>query len=158
MSARPVLLAYDGSQDARHAISVAGSLLSGSAVVLHVWTMPHPPSASGLAVGMPGLPTLEESEEAEMRVRRHAHHVVDEGVAHANRAGFTATPELAAGDGGVSAVWHAIASVADDRDARVIVLGHRGLSRVRSVLLGSVSHAVVQHTSRPVLVIPVEQR
>lgn len=35
-----------------------------------------------------------------------------------------------------------------------IVIGTRGLTGVKSLLLGSVSHAVVQHADRAVLVVP----
>lgn len=38
--------------------------------------------------------------------------------------------------------------------ARPIVLGARGLGRVESMLLGSVSIAVIFHSKRPVLVVP----
>lgn len=36
----------------------------------------------------------------------------------------------------------------------MIVLGTRGLGGVKSFLLGSVSHAVVQHADRPLLIVP----
>ncbi len=39
-------------------------------------------------------------------------------------------------------------------DAEAIVLGSRGLTGVKSLLLGSVTHAVLQHADRPVLVVP----
>jgi nucleotide-binding universal stress UspA family protein len=48
---------------------------------------------------------------------------------------------------------HAIADVARTRDADEIVVGSRGLNRVRA-LLGSVSHELLQIADRPVLVIP----
>ncbi|MDQ3936027.1 MAG: universal stress protein, partial [Actinomycetota bacterium] len=51
-------------------------------------------------------------------------------------------------------VWHAIVEAADELDARVVVLGSRGLSGVRSALLGSVSYGVVHHSRRPLLVVP----
>ena len=50
--------------------------------------------------------------------------------------------------------WRAICDVAGEIDAVTIVLGARGLSRVGSLLLGSVSSAVLVHAKRPVLVVP----
>jgi nucleotide-binding universal stress UspA family protein len=43
---------------------------------------------------------------------------------------------------------------ADERDAVTIVLGSRGVSGVKSLILGSVSHGVVHHSHRPLLVVP----
>ena len=51
-------------------------------------------------------------------------------------------------------MWQAILEVADDEDGRVVVLGTRGHSRVRSLLMGSVSYGVLHHSERPVLVVP----
>jgi nucleotide-binding universal stress UspA family protein len=48
----------------------------------------------------------------------------------------------------------AILAVANDLDADTIVLGTRGLTGLRSILLGSVSHAVLQHADRSVIVVP----
>jgi nucleotide-binding universal stress UspA family protein len=36
----------------------------------------------------------------------------------------------------------------------VVVMGSRGLSGVRSMLIGSVSNAVVHHAHQPTLVVP----
>ena len=47
---------------------------------------------------------------------------------------------------GVGAVWRTILAEADDRDAAVVVLGSRGLTGVRSLVLGSVSHGVANHS------------
>jgi nucleotide-binding universal stress UspA family protein len=46
-----------------------------------------------------------------------------------------------------------ITEVADEVGADVIVIGRRGRSGVGELLLGSVSHEVVLHTKRPVLVV-----
>lgn len=46
-----------------------------------------------------------------------------------------------------------IAKTADDVDADVVVVGRRGRGGVAELLLGSVSHELVLHCRRPVLVI-----
>ena len=50
-------------------------------------------------------------------------------------------------------VWKTLVETADRNDAAAIVMGSRGLTGVRSMLLGSVSSAVVHHADRPTLVI-----
>jgi hypothetical protein len=47
-----------------------------------------------------------------------------------------------------------ILAAAADLEAEVIVLGTRGRGGPQSLLLGSVSNAIVHHADRPVLVIP----
>jgi len=73
----------------------------------------------------------------------------DRGVALARMAGFEVRGSVAKGKS-----WRAICDEAEKLDAEPIVVGARGLSRVQSALLGSVSYAVVVHAHRPVLVIP----
>ena len=48
----------------------------------------------------------------------------------------------------------AILAEAEDVDASVIVIGTRGLRGLKSMVLGSVSHAVISHAGLPVLVVP----
>jgi nucleotide-binding universal stress UspA family protein len=50
-------------------------------------------------------------------------------------------------------VWKTILELADRQDAGAIVMGSRGLTGVRSMLLGSVSSAVAEHANRPTLII-----
>ena len=50
-------------------------------------------------------------------------------------------------------VWKTIVETAELHDAAIIVMGSRGLTGLRSMLLGSVSSAVVHHADRPVLVV-----
>jgi nucleotide-binding universal stress UspA family protein len=50
-------------------------------------------------------------------------------------------------------IWTAILEVASEQDVAAIVVGSRGRSDVRSMLLGSVSHGIVHHSHRPVLVV-----
>ena len=46
-----------------------------------------------------------------------------------------------------------IATVADGIDADVIVVGRRGRGGVAELVLGSVSHELVLHSKRPILLI-----
>ena len=50
-------------------------------------------------------------------------------------------------------IWAAIVEVADDEDAGMIVMGSRGLTGLRHLLLGSVSEGVVRHGRRTSLVV-----
>jgi nucleotide-binding universal stress UspA family protein len=156
----PVLLAYDGSDDAKRAIEVAGQLSGGSAVVLHVWPPAPAPSAAVIPPGMVGGPAEmvplppEELASREAEAERAGLGIVREGLQLANRTGFEATHELRPG-AGARDVWHAILEVADECDARVIVVGHRGASGIRAMLLGGVAEGVVRHARRPVLVVPL---
>lgn len=67
------------------------------------------------------------------------------------QAGFDAEP-VAVEAGGP--VWKTIVGIADQHRAATIVMGSRGLTGLRAILLGSVSSAVVHHADRPTLVIP----
>lgn len=49
---------------------------------------------------------------------------------------------------------HALVDLADERDARVIVVGTRGESPFRGALLGSTPHKLMHLSDRPVLVVP----
>ena len=85
-----------------------------------------------------------------MRLPRHGGRVADEGVRIAREAGFEAEPLAIKATG---PVWKTIVETADRHDAAAIVIGSRGLTGVRSMLLGSVSSAVVHHADRPTLVV-----
>ena len=53
---------------------------------------------------------------------------------------------------------HALVELADERDARVIVVGTRGEGPLRVALLGSTPHKLLQLSDRPVLVVPSVDR
>jgi Universal stress protein family len=110
-----ILIAYDGSDDAKAAVEATGRLMGGqAAVVLTVWD-PFAMILSHLPVSMRG------------KARAVAR---------------------------VGSVADAILNESDRIDAGAIIMGTRGLGGLGTVLLGSVSHAVVQHADRPVMVVP----
>ena len=141
---RPVLIAYDGSEAARAAIARAAELLSQRpALVLTTWQ----PVSLAVATGV--APPVDASELETAYVRR-ARDTAAEGVALAHRAGLSADALVVPEPNGC---WTAILDAADACDAAVIAMGARGLSGIRSALLGSVSTGVAHHSTRPVLIV-----
>jgi nucleotide-binding universal stress UspA family protein len=104
---------------------------------------------SGAGLGYGGA--MVDVDEIDTASERAARERADEGVERARRAGLNPQPRTAARE---VTVAHAILAVADDVSASAIVLGSRGLTGLKSLLLGSVSHAVLQHADRPVIVVP----
>ncbi|MGZ4186746.1 MAG: universal stress protein [Solirubrobacteraceae bacterium] len=149
-----ILIAYDGSADAQAAIGQAGALFRGEpATILTVWepfldVMARTGAGLGLASG------IVDSEEIDEAYERSARERAGEGVERAQRAGLNDQPRSRTRH---TTIAEAILAEADEVGARAIVLGTRGLTGIRSLLLGSVSHAVLQHADRPVIVVPSAQ-
>jgi nucleotide-binding universal stress UspA family protein len=158
----PIILAYDGSPDAKQALTRAGALLCGPALVVHVYSAPQTAAAAptlGAGLTLPIDPVFLDdpalTEELDQRARERASAVAAEGVALARAAGFDAEAQIVMGDG-VHGVWNALAALGDERQASVIVVGHRDVSWLQGALRGSVAGDLVKHISRPLLVIPAE--
>jgi len=140
-----ILICYDGSASARRAIDEAAKLLGPRrAVVLDV----GPPltgaeSVAAMSSVVPGG-AFEDLNTADALARAR------EGAERARRAGFAAEPreELAA------PTWEGIVDVAAEIEANAIVMGTRGLTGIRELLDGSLSHQVAEHSGRPVLIVP----
>jgi nucleotide-binding universal stress UspA family protein len=144
----PLLICYDGSEDAKHAIGTAGGLFGARrALVLTVW---QPTAGLGGFAWSGAMAPMVDFVELDRAATEDAGRVASEGVRLAKDAGLHA--EAAAVEA-TEAVWRTIVEVADSHDAAVIVVGSRGLTGVRSALLGSVSGAVVHHAEQPTLVI-----
>jgi len=147
-----ILICYDGSEDAKAAIEQGAELLKGeAATVLTVWqpfvqVMVHAYAGFGWAVGL----DLEQ-QAIDKAASEHAEQRAQEGAELARTAGFDAEPAARSQD---TTAVEAILMEADAVDASAILMGSRGLTRVKSMLLGSVSHGVIQRASRTVIVVP----
>jgi nucleotide-binding universal stress UspA family protein len=148
-AAGPLLLCYDGSEDAKHAIERAGDLFGGRHALVVTVRHPFAPANTVAVLGATGgMVNVVEVERASAEIDGR---VAEEGVRTAQQAGLDAEPVTIESTG---PVWQTIVGVADRHDAATIVMGSRGLTGLRSMLLGSVSNAVVHHADRPTLIIP----
>jgi nucleotide-binding universal stress UspA family protein len=144
----PLILCYDGSEDARHAIRRAGELFAGRrARVVSVWQPTAAPGGLGFAGETAGMVDLFALDRAAAKA---GDSVADEGARLAREAGLLAEPVAVQGAG---PVWKSIVELADRDNAATIVMGSHGRAGLRAMLLGSVSSAVVHHADRPTLIV-----
>ena len=136
---RSILIAWDGSRHARRALNEAidiartqGSRLTLLTVAapVHVWAGPY----------VPPVPEEELARAAE-RIAEEGEGLVPEGIPVSSRT--------AVGHPGMELLKRAEAA-----DHDLIVMGSRGRGAVRSAVLGSVSHYVLNHAKVPVLIAP----
>jgi nucleotide-binding universal stress UspA family protein len=141
---RPVVYCYDGSEHAREAIvSASQSLRPGPAYVLTVWR-----SAWATVAAVPNAILSQDTvDEVDNAAQTAANGIAGEGAALIDGAEPFVVSDM-------GSVWRCIQDFADKHDAKMIVVGARGLSTLQSTMLGSVSHGLVNHSHRPVLVMP----
>jgi nucleotide-binding universal stress UspA family protein len=147
-----ILLCYDGSADAQAAIDRVGLLMPGSdATVLVVWETILETMTRHGALGMGMIGYSGDDGAADEAIKQGALDTAADGVRRAAAAGLVAQPRIVNRSDDIAAV---ILAEAAELHADVIVLGTRGLGGVKSLMLGSVSHAVLHRADRAVLVIP----
>lgn len=140
---RPIVLATDGSASSEPAVRRAIELATEShapLLVVTVWDTPY----TGL--GYAPLPLVVDVR-AEMLER--APQIVEAVALRARAAGVNVEATVRRGF-----PVDEICRVAEERNARMIVIGSHHWGRVRSVLHGSVSQGVVQSAHCPVIVAP----
>jgi nucleotide-binding universal stress UspA family protein len=148
-----ILVCYDGSPDAQAAIDRAGLLMPGSdATVLVIWETILETITRNASIGLSMMFTGSYGDDGtDAALEKAALDTATRGAQRAGAAGLVAQPRIASRHDDIAGV---IVAVAGEVDADVIVLGTRGRSGVKSLMLGSVSHAVVHHADRPVLIVP----
>jgi nucleotide-binding universal stress UspA family protein len=144
-----LLLCYDGSEQAMEAIEFAGALFPRGtrATVLYAWEPAWEPAvlAVGGAIGAAAIPPDNDERDV-----ARAMGIAEDGAQRARSAGLAAEARI---ERTTATTWRTIVDVADG-EYDVIVMGTRGLTGVRSLLLGSSSHQVTQHATCPVLIVP----
>jgi len=142
---RKIVVAYDGSEYSTRAVGVAAGLaakFSSELVVVHVFSSPVIPySVAGAPV--PNYAELEKVAE------EGARSVLARGVQVAKDNGVVARAELLEGSSTVQAMTEFTAS----EKADLLVVGTRGMTGFKKLILGSVSSGLVSHASSSVLVV-----
>lgn len=146
-----VLIGYDGSAGAKHAIETVAGLLPGRrADVASVWRSVRE-AAKGARLALPDDVIEGALKELDGAAMGEAARLAEEGAELARAAGLDATPIAVEAD---SSVWSAILEAAEKEHAAAVAVGSRGLGAMKSALLGSVSRAVLLHSKLPVIVVP----
>jgi nucleotide-binding universal stress UspA family protein len=150
--AKPILIAYDGSDTAKRAIRESAELLGPhQALVVTVWD----PTA-GYDVGTMtddttlALVNTEEAEEFDDELKALAYRTAKEGEELAKASGFDAESLAVADEGNVS---EAIADLARKRGSAAIVVGSRGRRGFLARLEGSTATGVLKRAPCPVVVV-----
>lgn len=142
-----VLVATDGSEHASRAVELAGTLplSEGTRITLVHVARPYRPS--------PGLLPREReafqaaAEEARVRQEEHATELLNAAKERLAAAGRQAQTEARFGDPAAE-----ILSVAEERQADLILCGPRGVSLIEGLLMGSVADRLVKHAPCSVLI------
>jgi nucleotide-binding universal stress UspA family protein len=141
----PFVLCYDGSEASANAIRTAPALL-GQGRPARVFYAYKPTERSlGVAQAITG-----GRIDAPVSGGADASDIVEAGVALAREAGFDAEALLVEADRPTAEL---ISAAAEELDAPAIVMGHRGLSGLKSAILGSVTRDVVNADHRPVVLV-----
>lgn len=132
---RRIVVGVDASPEADDALEWARSVAGADdrIVVVHAWELP-------LVTGYDMVVTIDPDEIeqlSEQGVRELLERVGDDRLTAVTRQGHAG---------------RAIVSEAEEVDADMIVVGHRGKGRI-ALMLGSTANYVLHHTERPVVII-----
>jgi nucleotide-binding universal stress UspA family protein len=148
-ASQPVLLCYDGSPESERGLEVMQALAAPvDMVIVAIWQSVSTKLAQSAGFGVLAVENHETLDVAEERAARRA---VDGAAVRARDAGHSVSARV---EEAQEQIWMTILAIADEIDAALIVTGSHGRSGLRRALLGSVSHSVLEHSQRPVLIAP----
>ncbi|MCI4338670.1 MAG: universal stress protein [Thermoplasmata archaeon] len=139
---RRIAVSVDGSAHAAHALEFAVDLARKYSAELTIVAVA--PLTAYVATTEPWIPT--EVLEGEVK---HYRTIVDESVAMAKAAGITAVT-------GVCLEGHIteeLVGFVEKHPLDLLIMGSRGLSTTKRLLLGSTSDEVLHHVNCPVLIV-----
>ncbi len=131
-----VLVAYDGSEQARRALDWAAHMAQGATV-----------SVISVAPTLAASPKIADAVDPTSDADEHRRQL-DEAVALLDALGVRATAVLKAGNPAEE-----IINAAADGRFDVIIVGIRGMGAIERFLIGSVADRLVRYATVPVLVV-----
>lgn len=141
-SIKEILVPVDGSDNGlravRHAIEMA-RVLGTEVRLFYVF-----PGASVEIIGMAGMSRDDIDQAAQAAAQR----VFDKVHAELGDAGVPVTDETSIGDPAEEIIRYT-----EDDEGVMVVMGRRGLNRMQSLLMGSVSEKVIRYARCPITVV-----
>jgi nucleotide-binding universal stress UspA family protein len=143
---RKILLATDASRDAEKAALIASDIANSTGSELHVL---HVGNTKDFHVAPGAEQSFSPRTVSLGEIREKAEKTLEEAVKQVEEAGGTvAQAHLRSGDPDDE-----ILRFCDEQGGfGLIVMGSRGLTRIKRVVMGSVSESIVRHAHCPVLV------
>jgi len=145
----PLMCCFDGSENATEAVETCAALFPGRETAIVCFWQPFAEVAHRYARSL--LEIVQDAGSVNQREQALAEQTAAAGADLASKLGLDATPHAVEAS---RALDEAIIKCADELDASMIALASRGRGGVRAVLLGNVAAAVLQRSSRPVLIVP----
>lgn len=152
---KKILVAMDGSEHSLKALGTSIQIakeFSGELTLIHVYSaavtpimMPEPSTLSPTRVP---IITAEEVTRVADAAREAGRQVLAEGTQKVKAENVKVETMLEEGH-----AVQEIVRVAKEGEFDLIVIGAKGISRIRELLLGSVTDGVVHHAACPVLVV-----
>jgi nucleotide-binding universal stress UspA family protein len=150
----PIVIGFDGSDSAKHAVRTAATLLTSRfALIVTIWE----PALATLPLtgeGVVGIDMPLDPESAELLDEvstERSTQVAAQGVAIARTAGLAAEPVTLADEMNVA---ETLMEVAKERGASAIVVGSHGHGALHTRVLGSTSTKLLAHAPCPIVVVP----
>jgi nucleotide-binding universal stress UspA family protein len=136
--ANEIVVGYDGTKGSNVALEAALALAKevGATIVL--------------AFGYEPSKFADQAGDYEEAVKQLGQRASEEGLAKAKAQGVPAEVAMVAGRAA-----DALASLAEERDARMVVVGSNGEGPLVGAILGSTPYKLLHLTKHPVLVVPV---
>ena len=157
---KKILVPLDGSEHSMKALDVAVQIakkFDGKITLLHVYSisafpliMPEPTTLTP-----PGIPLVTQREVSKITeaTRKTGEDILANGEEKVKAEGVLVEKVLLEGH-----VVNEIVRTAREGNYDLIVIGARGISKMRELLLGSVTDGVIHHVSCPVLVVKQPQQ